>query len=307
MTTSGSPSSSIRQAIGREVAGYRLHSLLGRGGMSQVWKAQDLERQRWVAIKRLRPKITDAKAVRRLRREAKTTGALDHPAIVQIFDLLSVEGDDWLVMELIQGVDVAVMLVEKPIPPRRALELGRQVAVALASAHAHNILHRDLKAENVMVEPCGRARLLDFGLAKRLDVGDESALTRSGEVMGTCRSMSPEQANGESLDARSDLFSLGTLLYEMTTGESPFDAATPVATLHRVVKHRQDPVRRLDPTIPAEVSHLIDHLLAKNRDDRPAGAADVATRIEGIQERLDAGGGWWRRVADRFSSDRESR
>ncbi|MEO1368942.1 MAG: serine/threonine-protein kinase, partial [Acidobacteriota bacterium] len=191
---------------------YAIQRRLGTGGMSEVHLAYDGAGRR-VAVKHV-PAGGDPSHRRRLRREARTTDRVDHPTAVSVLDVVEDEDGVWLVMEYVDGLTVAEEVAAGPIPARRALDIAAQIAEGLAAIHELGILHRDLKGENVMLQPDGRVRLLDFGLAKALRSEDDSqVLTRHGEVMGTCRAMSPEQARGRPLDGRSDLFALGSLLY----------------------------------------------------------------------------------------------
>ncbi|MEM6775803.1 MAG: serine/threonine-protein kinase, partial [Pseudomonadota bacterium] len=202
---------------------YRLTEPLGSGGMGSVFLAEDTRLGRYVAVKRVASSRSEVEYQRRFRREAATLARFSHPAIVQIYDVVERDGETWIVMEWIQGRTLARQLEEGPLPIGEVLEIGRQVAEGLAEAHGQGILHRDLKTENVMQQRSGHAKILDFGLAKPEQPEDEdSGLTGSGRVLGTSRAMSPEQARGLPLDVRSDLFSLGVLLYELAVGEAPF-------------------------------------------------------------------------------------
>jgi serine/threonine-protein kinase len=197
-------------SVPQNVGPYRLDSLVGRGGMGEVYRAYDARLDRWVAIKHLRSdRVDHGTAALRLRREARAIAALRHPVIVPIFDILETPEGDWIVMEWVEGTTVAERLREGPLSREATLVLARQVAAGLAHAHAKGFLHRDLKAENVMLSPETGVRILDFGLAKRYggEAGAESALTQDGQLVGTGRSLSPEQAQGQPVDARSDLFS----------------------------------------------------------------------------------------------------
>lgn len=267
-----------------KVGPYHLEQQLGAGGMGAVWRAWDERLKRPVALKKILPEAQSRPAAReRFRREAEAAARLNHPAIVHIYDILEVDGDDWLVMELVDGCTLRELLKEGPIDPPRALRWGRQIAEGLAEAHAHGIIHRDLKASNVMVTNAGRAKLFDFGIAKQIGPEDqETTLSPTGFVVGTSYAMSPEQVQGLPLDARSDLFSLGSLLYEMLTGQAPFLAETAAATLARVCTFRQQPLRTLLPEIPQELSGLVDRLLEKDPVDRPQAACEVAEALERI-------------------------
>lgn len=262
------------------VGPYRITGILGRGGMGVVYRGRHEKLERPAALKRLRPELAttpDARA--RFLREARTAARLSHPSIVQIYDVLEDDHGDWIVMEAVAGDTLARRSLSRPLELDRAMDLGRQVAEGLGAAHRIGLIHRDLKSENVMVTDDGSAKILDFGLAKPLLDPQSAGLTMDGKVLGTCRSMSPEQAAGRRLDPRSDLFSFGTLLYETLTGESPFLADSAPATLHRVCTHAPAPVRQLNPDAPERLSDLVDRLLEKDPARRPSGADEVAEEL----------------------------
>lgn len=270
------------------IGAYELRGHLGTGGMGEVFLAWDRRLARHVALKRIRPDVQSTPERReRFRREARAAAALSHPAIVRVYDLLEDEAGDSLVMEYVEGWSLAQQMAEGAIGEAQAVRLARQVAEGLASAHALGFIHRDLKAENVMVTADGQAKILDFGLAKNVaikaatETADDS-LTREGAVLGTLRTMSPEQAGGEEVDARSDLYSLGVLLYEMLTGRSPFQGGSPLQIHRRVLTERPVPPRLLRPELPAELSNLVESLLEKDPSKRPQSAAEVAEALERI-------------------------
>jgi TOMM system kinase/cyclase fusion protein len=265
---------------------YRLEEQIGAGGMGVVYRAFDERLDRWVAVKFIQPgKHEDAVGRERLRREARASARLSHPAIVQIFDMVQTEEGDGIVMELVEGRTLSQILREGPLDLRQGLALAREVASALVEAHRHGVIHRDLKSENVIVTASGRAKILDFGLAKRMEpetTPAEAALTVDGMVLGTCRSMAPEQIEGRLIDPRTDLFSFGTLLYETFTGVSPFFDKSVIETLKRVCLLRQQPARETNPRLPEELSGLIDHLLQKDPALRPQNAQAVLSALERI-------------------------
>lgn len=266
---------------------YRLEDRLGAGGMGEVWRAWDERLDRSVAVKLIRTESSEDETAReRFRREARAAAALTHPSVVRIYDVVESGEGDAIVMELVEGELLAKRISRGPLPLEESVRLGRQIAEGLAAAHRRGILHRDLKAENVIITPDGEAKVLDFGLAKRLDGGAEESLTRATGVVGTFRTMSPEQARGLPLDPRSDLFSLGILLYEMLTGRSPFKAETPLDTLQRICTARQVPVQEIRPEASAALSLLVDDLLEKDAAFRPADAQTVAGRLEAIRDEL---------------------
>lgn len=283
----------MKGMLGTQIGPYRIDAHLGSGGMGMVYRARDDRLQRWVAIKSIHSdKELSPERRERLLREARSAAALSHSAIAQVYDILSVDGRDWIVMELVEGRPLASLMVGTPLSLGYALDIARQIAGGLAAAHALGIVHRDLKAENVLVTAAGQVKILDFGLAKRVDADHpEDSLTQEGIVMGTARAMSPEQASGDRIDFRSDLFSLGTLMYEMTTGRHPFQGSSPLDTMNRVVQRAPVPVRRVNPSLPEPLELLVEHLLEKDPARRPASAREVALALEELGLTLATGTG----------------
>ncbi|HJX28479.1 MAG TPA: serine/threonine-protein kinase, partial [Thermoanaerobaculia bacterium] len=270
---------------GNRIGPYRIVRRLGAGGMGEVFLGYDERLDRLVAIKRVRPEaVLDPSRRERLRREARAAARLSHSNVVQVFDLEEdEEGGDSIVLEYVQGKTIAELLRGGALPVEQAVELAAQVADGLAAAHAAGLIHRDLKAENVVVTEDGRAKILDFGLVKPLDPGADSTLTEHGAVLGTYRAMAPEQAEGEEVDARSDLFSLGVLLYEMLAGRSPFQGVTPVATLRNLTGAAPPrPLEEVREDLPAELVELVHGLLEKEPEKRPAGAREVLGALRRI-------------------------
>ncbi len=272
---------------------YRLEGRLGRGGMGEVFLAFDERLERRVAVKRIRWQDgTGSSATERFRREAKAAARLNHPAIVQVYDLISDVDGDAIVMEHVVGQPLADLVGSPSLSAARAVRLAREIAEGLAHAHAAGFVHRDLKAANVMVTASGTAKILDFGLAKPLapepgtEPGDES-LTGDGMVVGTSFAMSPEQAGGGPVDARSDLFSLGSLLYEMLTGRAPFRGANPLETIKRVLTEEPPPLAVVRPDLPPALAKLVHELLAKKPEARPRSAGEVARRLAELEPGLD--------------------
>lgn len=281
------PDDVTRNLEGRSIGPYRVLRRAGSGGMGEVFAAHDGRLGRTVALKRIRMGHSVPTARERFRREARAAAGLSHSGIVQVFDLLEAEGEDWIVMEYVEGSSLSALLKDGPLPEKRVLELAQEIARALAAAHARGLVHRDLKAENVLVTPDGHAKLLDFGLAKPWlndgEAGSETALTGMA-LLGTPRSMSPEQAAGQAVGPQSDLFSFGVLLYEAVTGESPFLHESPAVTLRRVCAHRQPPARERNPAVSAAMSSLIDRLLEKEPARRPARVDAVLADLEKIAD-----------------------
>ncbi len=269
--------------VPQKIGPYRILQRLGAGGMGEVFLAHDERLDRRVAIKRVR---TDsglpADRRERFRREARVAARLNHPAIVQIYDILQEWDVEHIVMEYVEGTNLRALTSESPLNLPLALRLAREIADGLDTAHREGIVHRDLKAENVLVTRTGHAKISDFGIAKLLQADPEPALTGANMVVGTCRTMSPEQARGEDVDHRSDLFSFGILLYEILTGRSPFVAENALATLNRVLSHAPAPVRTLRPEVPEEISSLVDQLLQKDPFLRPRSAGEVRWRLDAL-------------------------
>jgi tetratricopeptide (TPR) repeat protein len=272
---------------------YRILGKIGEGGMGEVYKAEDSRLGRYVAIKRLSPETTqDEKAKQRLLREARSASALSHPNIVVIHAIEAAEGFDFIVMEYVEGETLKAMIGREPLELPRLLDLGAQVAEALAAAHAIGLIHRDLKPANIVITPHGRAKVLDFGLAKihRPQVGTcdldgatvTADVTDSGVIMGTVAYMSPEQTRGEPLDPRTDLFSLGSVLYEAATGQMPFRGPSLLAIMHDIATLNPPPPSAFRPDLPREFDVFLEKLLAKDRDQRDCSAAELAQALRGL-------------------------
>lgn len=270
--------------VGERLGPYRVTGKLGAGGMGEVYRGHDERLERDVALKliRLDGKV-GADRVARFRREARMAASLNHPAIVQVFDVFDSESGEVLVMELVDGRSLRDHLEANDLSPDALLAIAADVAGGLAHAHAKGIVHRDLKTENVVVTAAGRGKILDFGLARRVVLAPGSeTLSADGTVVGTFRTMSPEQACGRPIDHRSDLFSLGVLLYECLVGSSPFLAGTPEETLLRIVNTAHVPAREAAPNVPEHVAALVDRLLDKDPSRRPDNAALVERALRSL-------------------------
>ena len=271
MSAGGSP----RTLAGR----YRLEEVIGRGGMSTVYRATDLALDREVAVKIALDPLAEENPVyvARFKREARAAAALSHPGVVTVYDAGADGSTRYIVMEYVHGRNLAEILrAEGSVAPTRAATIAAQVADTMAAAHAAGIVHRDIKPGNIMVGANDRVKVLDFGIAR---TADGVTLTQTASVLGTAPYMSPEQAMGNPADARSDIYSLGCVLYEMLTGKPPFIAEVAAAVLHQHVRVAPKPPSALNPAVPAALDALVLHMLAKAPEDRPQTAAEVRDRL----------------------------
>jgi serine/threonine protein kinase len=269
--------------IGR-LGTYRILKALGAGGMGVVFEAEDMQLKRGVALKVMKPEYgTNDEARQRFLREARAAAAIQHDHIVTIYQVGEDRGLPYLAMQLLQGESLAARLArEKQLPIPEVLRIGREIAEGLAAAHERGVIHRDIKPGNIWLEgERGRIKILDFGLAR---AADDVNLTRTGTIMGTPEYMSPEQARGKGVDARSDLFSLGCVLYDMCAGQAPFHADETMAVLSALAADNPRALSELNPNVPQLLVILIMRLLAKHPDDRVATARIAADMLSEMAE-----------------------
>jgi Tol biopolymer transport system component/serine/threonine protein kinase len=284
--------SGLRQIeVGDQLGPYRVVELLGKGGMGRVYSAEDGKLGRRVALKVLPPELASAERRKRFETEARAVAALNHPNIVHLYSIEEEEGIFFLTMELVTGATLGDTIPEGGLPLKKFFQIAIPIADALATAHERGVVHRDLKPGNVMIGGDGRVKVLDFGLAK-LDAegaprGEDSA-TQEGHVLGTVSHMSPEQAEGGSVDHRSDIFSFGVILYEMCTGRLPFTGGSPAAVLSSILKDTPAAVTDVNPRLPRDLSRVIKRCLAKDPERRYQTAVDVRTELEELEYELDS-------------------
>ncbi len=283
-------------SAGTRLGPYEILASLGAGGMGEVYRARDSRLGRDVAIKVLPADVAShPERVKRFEKEARAASALNHPNLVTVHDIGNSDGVEYIAMELVEGRTLREMLADGPLAPRTFLSVGAQVADGLARAHAAGIVHRDLKPENVMVTRDGFAKILDFGLAKLVEVEGPghttkaptvSGATEPGVVMGTIAYMSPEQALARPVDFRSDQFSLGSILYEMAAGRRAFSRDSAPETMTAIIRTEPEPLASLAPLTPAPLRWIVERCLAKSPEDRYASTRDLARDLATLRDRL---------------------
>ena len=296
----------MESLVGKTVSHYRIMRPLGSGGMGTVYEAEDTRLERHVAVKVLSEEMQrDPSILERFQREARAASALNHPGICTVHSIEQHEGQHFIVMELLEGQTLAKRIGRQPLELAEILDLGIQIADALESAHAKGIVHRDLKPVNLIVNARGQIKILDFGLAKigavtnysdagamdsRLETSvDRHDLTVAGMVLGTVHYMSPEQARGLPTDARTDLFSLGTVLYQMATGMMPFQGDTQAVVFDAILNRDPAPLSEVNPAMPGVLGQILKKALEKDRNLRCQTATELKTDLLRLKRDFDSG------------------
>ena len=282
---------------------YEIWNVLGEGGMGTVYKALDREVDQMVALKLIRPDMAaNSVVLARFKQELLTARQVTHRNVIRIYDLSEVDGVKFITMEFVEGCDLHKLLLDEgKLAPERAVEIMRQVCLALEAAHGVGIIHRDLKPQNIMQDKQGRILVMDFGLARSLESG---GMTQSGALLGTIEYMSPEQAMGGHLDGRSDIFSLGLIFYELLTGKMPYKADTAMASLLKRNQERAIPVAELDTSIPKVLSDIVSKCLERDLSARYQNAKEILIGPGRVgREAANAG---FRREADTGSAARSA-
>ncbi len=283
--------------VGQTLGHYRILELLGKGGMGEVYRAEDTTLERQVALKILPPDLAESeRRLSRFQREAKTLAALDHPSIVTIHSVEEADGVHFLTMQLVEGKPLSELIPLAGMPVDRLFDIAIPLADALAAAHDTGIIHRDLKPANIMVTDDGRVMVLDFGLAKLrhkqptadFDALASETLTLEGTIVGTLPYMSPEQLEGGTVDARSDIFSLGAILFEMATGQRPFRGSSSISIISAIVKDNPVEIDQVRDDIPHHLGRIVRHCLEKDADERFQTAKDVRNQLEDLSREISS-------------------
>src|SRR6266481_6589261 len=284
--------------IGQTIGHYKISKQIGAGGMGEVYLASDITAGRNAALKLLPPHLTsDAERLKRFQQEARAVAGLNHPNIVTIYEVGADNSTPYIATELIEGETLRQRLGRGSIQVNEAVEIAIQVAGALAAAHSAGVVHRDIKPENIMLRPDGYVKVLDFGIAKLAEqevpatMAEEEALllveTNLGSILGTVRYMSPEQARGAPIDKRTDIWSLGAVLYEMATGHAPFAAETPREVMSSILEKEPPPLTNYLAHAPAELQQIISKTLRKEREERYQSAHELLEALKDLRHKLE--------------------
>jgi len=291
--------------INKTIKHYKIEKLLGKGGMGVVYRAQDTRLDRPIALKVLKAELTkDPNRLPRFLREARSAAAVTHPAIAQVYDIDEADGITFIAMEFVEGQTVSQLIANHELDLAGSVEIALQVAEGLNKAHKTNIIHRDIKSDNIMVTRDGHAKLLDFGLAKLLKPDKSVTETQTvpdpketetmfqtvaGTVIGTIAYMSPEQARGQAIKSTSDIFSLGIVIYEMVTGEIPFKGDSPLDTMHSIAFEEVRPVTVIRKNLPPELHRIVARCLRKRPENRYQDAGDLAADLKRLKRDIESG------------------
>jgi len=277
--------------IGQTLGHYRIEAKLGEGGMGVVYRSRDMVLGREVALKVLPPDKLQPERLQRFLREARAASQINHPNVVAIHEITESNGVHFIVMEYVAGKTLSETIAAKGLETQKVVHYARQIVASLAKAHASGVVHRDLKPANIMVTTDGMIKVLDFGLAKlhEPDAADDDALTAAetaaGAILGTAAYMSPEQAMGRPVDARSDIFSLGLVLYEMLSGRRAFDGETPISTIGAILYKEPRPLKEVAPQTPRDLDRIVARCMRKEPDQRFQSAVDLRLALEDLQEK----------------------